>query len=612
MSLVPKKAVVLAAGFGTRLQPLTFVMPKPLMPVWGRAMLERIIFRLRDWGVEEIAVNAHWQADKIRRFVKDYLSRFDGVKITVSEEKEILGTGGALNPLRSFIGNDPFWLVNGDIVEDGLEAERIIKAYEASGNFAGCWITQDFGPRTIEVDPEGRVCNWNSDFPGDWGTYTYCGCALLSPKILDYVPDTGFSTIVSAYEKAMMNDAKFVVGASVEGSYWNDVGTFERYLETHAAFDLNSFEDNPNVIFHGVKLLESANLSGCVVTGGLIGGEFERAAIVGVAQLENAALKEAVKALCWKEEDAAAEYLGKRGSNREFWRLINGDDRAIVIIYDDVERPENARYASITKMLLKAGISVPRIYADIKEHKILVMEDVGRDSLETLMAKSAPNALKLYKSVVRELAKFHLQGTQAALEKDAPELEMSFDSNLYKWEHELFEKYMAGEYFGFDKLPDDVAAELKSVATELERTRPVLVHRDFQSTNVLVKGEDSFAFIDYQGCRLGSAAYDLASLLYDPYVEIGEKERNLLLKEYVHAAPELGDVVKVFHKAAVQRLVQALGAYGRLASVGKTGFLKYVPRALDNLLLAADEADLDAVGAFAEELIARENMRPKA
>ena len=310
------------------------------------------------------------------------------------------------------------------------------------------------------------------------------------------------------------------------------------------------------------------------MTGGLIGGEFERAAILGVAQLENAALKEAVKALCWKEEDAAAEYLGKRGSNREFWRLINGDDRAIVIIYDDVERPENARYASITKMLLKAGISVPRIYADIKEHKILVMEDVGRDSLETLMAKSVPNALKLYKSVVRELAKFHLQGTQAALEKDAPELEMSFDSNLYKWEHELFEKYMAGEYFGFDKLPDDVAAELKSVATELERTRPVLVHRDFQSTNVLVKGEDSFAFIDYQGCRLGSAAYDLASLLYDPYVEIGEKERNLLLKEYVHAAPELGDVVKVFHKAAVQRLVQALGAYGRLASVGKTGFLK--------------------------------------
>jgi aminoglycoside/choline kinase family phosphotransferase len=101
----------------------------------------------------------------------------------------------------------------------------------------------------------------------------------------------------------------------------------------------------------------------------------------------------------------------------------------------------------------------------------------------------------------------------------------------------------------------------------------------------------------------------LASLLYDPYVKLDEQERRILAKEYASAAPELASAVKLLAKAAVQRLVQALGAFGRLASVGQDGFLKYISSALDNLLAAADEADLDNVGAFAEELISRENYR---
>jgi hypothetical protein len=92
-------------------------------------------------------------------------------------------------------------------------------------------------------------------------------------------------------------------------------------------------------------------------------------------------------------------------------------------------------------------------------------------------------------------------------------------------------------------------------------------------------------------------------------VKLDEKQRKILAKEYAAAAPELADVVKLLPMAAVQRLIQALGAFGRLASVGQEGFLKYISNALDNLLAAADEADLDAVGAYAEELISRENYR---
>ena len=229
-----KKAVVLAAGFGTRLRPLTLVRPKPLLPVWGVPMLERILRMLESWGVEEIAVNAHWQAPQVRQFVA---SRKGRAKVTVAEEPEILGTGGVLNPLRYFLGDGPFWLVNGDVVAEGLDPQPIVDAFERSGGFAACWLSDTQGPRTVEADPEGRICNWKSDVPGDAGTFTYCGCALLSRTVLDYVEPSGFSTIVQAYDRAMMQDEKFVVGVTEEHAFWGDAGTLENYLEIHNALD---------------------------------------------------------------------------------------------------------------------------------------------------------------------------------------------------------------------------------------------------------------------------------------------------------------------------------------------------------------------------------------
>jgi aminoglycoside/choline kinase family phosphotransferase len=407
----------------------------------------------------------------------------------------------------------------------------------------------------------------------------------------------------------MMEDSKFVIGVNEEDAWWNDAGTFESYLESQAALDSDRFEANPNVIFPGVKLLDSAELAGCVVTGGLIGGEFVRASLIGVQQLQNDQLTSIVNALSWPLEDTAAEFIGTRGSDRTFWRLVYGDERAIAIIYDAASRPENALYCAHARMLLQAGVSVPRVLADIPEKNVLAIEDCGRESLQDVVSSPGVDKVKFYKPVVQALAKFHLAGTEAALADNAPKLNPAFGPELYKWERELFEEFSVKGRYAFDSIPPKVVEELEGVAMELGSQRPVLVHRDFQSTNVLVREDRSFAFIDFQGMRLGCAAYDLASLLYDPYVKLDEQERRILAKEYASAAPELASAVKLLAKAAVQRLVQALGAFGRLASVGQDGFLKYISSALDNLLAAADEADLDNVGAFAEELISRENYR---
>lgn len=553
----PKKAVVLAAGLGTRLKPLTDATPKPLLPVWGEPMIERILKMLEDWGVEEIAVNAHHLAEQIEAYCA---ARKGKAKITVSVEKEILGTGGVLNPLRGFLGREPFWLVNGDIVVEELDPASIVAAFRQSGDFAACWLTEA-GPRTVEADPEGRVCNWRSDDAGAPGTYTYCGCALLGPAIFDYVKPVGFSSIVEAYEKAMMTAGKFVVGAVLNEAFWWDAGTPER---------LHEVNDGP----------QPAELFG------------------------DRRLNALVARLGW--DDAGADFLGARGSDRAFWRLDRADGTsAIAVEYDDVKRPENAHYAAHAALLARAGVPVAKVLADLPEMKALALEDLNGGSLEEKAAKAKGAALvQLYAPVVKALKTLHEKGTALALAEDA-KLEPAFGPELYGWERQLFADYCLKARFGLEGgLPPDVQAELEGVAAEFGHRPAVLVHRDFQCSNVLYRKDGTFGFIDFQGMRLGPAVYDLASLLYDPYSpNLGEAARAELLKVYG------GVSARDLALGAVQRLVQSLGAFGRLASVGQPQFGKYVPRALGNLLSAADEADLDALGALCEDLIAKEEIR---
>lgn len=591
-----KRAVVLAAGLGQRLRPLTLAHPKPLLPVDGVPMLERMVRMLEGWGVEEVAVNAHWLAPQIEKWAA---RRAGKAKIRVSVEREILGTGGALKALKDFIGEEPFWLANGDVVADGLKPGPIVEAFEKSGRFAGCWLSEGAGPRTVEADPEGRVCNWKSEFPGDWGTYTYCGVALLSPEVIGYLPEAKHCSVVEAYEKAMMTDARFVVGADQEDAFWADCGTFESYLETNAALNPDGFDRNPNVLLDGVKLLDTADLAGCAVTGGLIGGKFEETAIVGVAQTGDARLEALCKEMGWAREDAAAVFLGTRGSDRTFWRLVNGDERAIGVTWDGRTRPENGRYAGHARVLAEAGVAVPRVLADLPAMEALALEDCGDESLEKLAGAEGADRVKLYRPALEAMKALHGAGTELALARDL-KLEAPFGPELYKWEHDLFETYCVKARYGYERLPEEVRKDLERAADELGKERPVLVHRDFQSSNVLCRGDGTVALIDFQGMRLGPASYDAASLLYDPYVALEEGEREKLAKLY----PQ-----KNLAYAAVQRLAQALGAFGRLEEAGQPQFGKYVPMALANLLSAADDADLDALGGFAEDLIAKEKVR---
>ena len=525
--VAPKKAVVLAAGLGTRLRPLTCAVPKPLLPVWGEPMLSRIVALLRGWGTEDIVVNCHYLHEQVEAWCAANGCR-------ASYEPEILGTGGVLNPLREWIGKDDFYLVNGDIVVEGLDGNPLVgKMRDAGAPTIGRCLMSEEGPRTIEADPNGVVTCWESPDSGYPGTFTYCGVALLKADILDYVEPTGFSSIVQAYERAAA-EGLFVQGVAPEGMLWTDAGTIDRYIALNEAEGENAFADLPQLKAVGAK---------------------------------------------------EVKFVGARGSNRCFFEA----DGRIAIVYDDESRAENARYAGHARWLKERGVRGPEIFADLPELKTLVMEHGGEER------KKIP--LEGYVKVVEALARFN------ALDASALDLEPPFDAALWEWERELFKEHCLGTRFMME-CPGEAEAELRNVAKLLEHEPPALVHRDFQSTNILWKDGEP-CLIDFQGMRIGPAVYDLASLIYDPYVKLSSGERRGLAKLYARRCGR-DAIVKIVPYAAVQRLVQCLGAYGRLASVGQAQFGRHVLPALENLLAAADEAGLDAVGGLAEDLIAKE------
>lgn len=538
-----KKAVILAAGHGTRLRPFTCATPKPLLPVWGETMLDRVLALLRARGVEDVVVNSHHLHEQIRAWSdavrRDAQAAGERLRLKVSYEPEILGSGGALNPIRDWIGDEPFYLVNADIVVENVpDLDAAFAAVRAKDDVLGVCLATETGPRTVEVEPEsGFVTNWKSDDAGLDGTFTYCGLAVLKPRVLDYVKPEGFSSIVTAYEAAMMA-GHFMKVVRSDDLLWEDAGTVARYLDLNRDGDDNAFADIPQL-----------KATGAV--------DFT--------------------------------FLGARGSDRVFF----GCDKGIAILYDDGNRNENGKYPGHARWLKAKGVPVPDVLFDDPTTKTMILAHAGVERKMTLADEA---------KVVEALAAFNALGA----EPDLPDLLPPFDDETWEWEHDLFAKHCLGTRFG-RTLPPAAKAELEKVAAILEREPKALVHRDFQSTNILWKG-DRLTFIDFQGMRLGPAAYDLASFVYDPYVTFTDDARRALVALYAQKAGR-DDLPKVLPFAAVQRLVQCLGAYGRLASVGQPQFGQHVLPALENLLDAADKAGLDAVGALAEDLIAAETRR---
>src|SRR5881398_1085317 len=176
-------------------------------------------------------------------------------------------------------------------------------------------------------------------------------------------------------------------------------------------------------------------------------------------------------------------------------------------------------------------------------------------------------------------------------------LPAEFNTALYNWEQNYFFENCLGRYFGIDNSKLDALAvlpALQEIAERLAGLPRVLVHRDFQSQNIIMRSGLAY-LIDFQGMRPGLPEYDLASLLFDPYVDLSSAERAELISYYRERQAENcriinGEFDDILRLCAMQRLMQALGAYGFLGLVkGHKHFLKHVPAAMTSLAVIVSE-----------------------
>ena len=267
------------------------------------------------------------------------------------------------------------------------------------------------------------------------------------------------------------------------------------------------------------------------------------------------------------------------GSDRQFWRGRGNAEGLIAVSYGS-GKAENSRYAHCADFLHRHGVRVPAVLAHDEEHRCLLMEDAGTEDLWSHRNEPWAVRRELYQKALRQVARMHALDLSAAGSEHV--LREPFDAALYRWEQ---------DYFFDNFLGADAAAKWRATvpldqqAEELAALPRVLVHRDFQSQNVMVR-ESDVTLIDFQGMRAGLAGYDLASLLYDPYVRMTPDERSELSGFYAELAGrrDTGLWEEEFRSCARQRLMQALGAYGFLGKTkGKTAFLAHIPVAAERL-----------------------------
>jgi hypothetical protein len=282
--------------------------------------------------------------------------------------------------------------------------------------------------------------------------------------------------------------------------------------------------------------------------------------------------------------------IEKGGSSRCFFRVLSSENKSAILVQDLGEKEENRHYAALADFLASRGVPVPRVLAKGDGEGLLWLEDLGE--VDLWAARNEPWEVRrpLYESALRGISLMHRIAPESPL-AEGLQLQSGFDERLYRWEQAYFTDHCLGDLFG---VGEEIRRELldhpgmKRLASDLSTLARHLVHRDFQSQNILIRSGDAW-FIDFQGMRPGLAQYDLASLLCDPYVMISAGEREHLLDYYCEVRRLAGTPVgenfnRVFWQCAVQRLMQALGAYGYLSiHRGKTSFRAHVPAALSRL-----------------------------
>jgi NDP-sugar pyrophosphorylase family protein len=257
--MISMKAMIMAAGFGTRLKPLTDNIPKALVPVLNRPVLERNIEYLTRHGIKDIIINAHYHMDQLERFIKG--CKIPRVNLSISLEPEILGTGGGLSKCRDFLKDDTFMIINSDILTD-IDLDKAIESHKKSGAVVTMVLHdyQQFKQVAVTNNTVNKI--FRDTAPG---RLAFTGIHVLSPTIFDWLPPKGYSDIISQCYIPMIESGISINAHMATGHYWYDIGTIESYIK--ASRDFLRFNNQHIVKGENVRLDESATIKNWAVIG---------------------------------------------------------------------------------------------------------------------------------------------------------------------------------------------------------------------------------------------------------------------------------------------------------------------------------------------------------
>ena len=278
----------------------------------------------------------------------------------------------------------------------------------------------------------------------------------------------------------------------------------------------------------------------------------------------------------------------KRGaSGRTIARVKTPVHDDFIGIHWTDEREDNAQFVPIAEFLTKARFNVPEILYDRSQHKVALIEDLGDTDLLSMKDMPFMERLPFYRSALAQVDRLFY----ARVPKDL-ELMPPFDADLYRWEQKYFFDHFIEDFLQESPVALEKDEAFVAMAERLGAAHKHLVHRDFQSQNLLTK-DGKIYMIDFQGLRRGRQEYDLASLVFDPYMDHSEDEREQLLDLWENISDERPET-SLFHKCAAQRLMQALGAFANIiGNRNDDWYRKHIPVAVKSLLYVIKESEIE-------------------
>jgi NDP-sugar pyrophosphorylase family protein/aminoglycoside/choline kinase family phosphotransferase len=546
------KALILCAGLGTRLLPHTRCIPKPLFSINGKPLLDGIIQSLIQAGCRSIMINTH----HLHQDIEAYLAgqRY-AVSVQTCYEPRILGTGGAINNIREFWDQDPFLVINGDIVTD-MDLKAVYDFHLHHGHPVTLVLCDFPQINTVSVDANQSVIGFDDadlapsahNRPKDSRTptrrLTFTGIQVIDPRVLKWIQDVPFSTSIDLYRTLIQNDMT-IQACIPENCYWKDIGTPHQYQS--AVLD---------------QLLPQA---------------FRQAFPDAPA------------------DPTTATRIAGDGSDR-LWHRIASPSHSLVVADHGIHSSRDIRgeceaFAAIGRHLYDKGISVPRIYQVDAFAGLAIVEDLGSVHFQSVVQSSCNprEILAWYEKAVRLLIALSVDGGSGFDPAWTYQTPVYDKAMILEKECRYFVDAFLCRYLNLGIHAQDLMDEFENLADlALVGAMNGFMHRDFQSRNLMVKHNRIYA-IDFQGGRTGPLQYDLASLLIDPYVDLDQCLQDRVLEFCIQALSARVSVDPVsftnaYRYCRITRNLQILGAFGYLTRVkGKPGFDAYVPAALITL-----------------------------